>query len=104
MYEPGPTSGEQDDSYDPSDLLGSGGGGHFGNFIAAIQSGQRSDLTCDIETGHMSTVLPIIANVAYRLGRELKLDSKQETFIDDAEANKMLTRENRKGFAVPDKV
>ena len=52
----------------------------------------------------MSTVLPIIANVAYRLGRELKLDSKQETFIDDAEANKMLSRENRKGFAVPDKV
>ncbi len=102
--DPGPTSGEQDDSYDPTDLLGSGGGGHFGNFISAIRSGKRSDLTCDIETGHMSTVLPIIANVSYKLGRELRLDGKQESFTNDAEATKMLRRENRKGFPVPDKV
>ena len=102
--DPGPTSGEQDDSYDPTDLMGSGGGDHFGNFIAAVRSGNRSDLTCDIETGHLSSTLPIIANVAYRLGRELKLDGKEETFIADVEANKMLTRENRKGFAIPDSV
>ncbi len=102
--EPGPTSGEQDDSYDPSDLIGSGGGGHFGNFIAAIKSGKRSDLTCDIETGHLSTVLPLIANVSYKLGRELKLKSNEEAFIDDKEANKMLSREYREGYVVPDKV
>ena len=102
--DPGPTSGEQDDSYDPSDLLGGGDGGYFGNFISAIRSGKRSDLTCDIETGHMSTVLPIIANVSYKLGRELRLDGKQESFTNDAEATKMLRRENRKGFPIPDKV
>ena len=101
--EAGPTSGEKDDSYDPMDLSG-GGGGIFENFIRAIKSGKRSDLVCEIETGHQSTVLPLIANVSYRLGRELSLDGKQESFINDKEANRMLTREYRKGFVVPDKV
>jgi predicted dehydrogenase len=102
--EPGPTSGEKDDSYDPTNLIGTGGGGHFDNFIKAVQSGKRSDLTCDIETGHLSSVLPLIANISYRLGRELKLNSNEETFIDDKEANKMLTRDYRKEFIVPNKV
>lgn len=102
--EAGPTSGEKDDSYDPLDLTGGGGGGIFQNFINAVKSGKRSDLTCDIETGHMSTVLPLIANVSYRMGRELRLDGKQESFVDDKEANKMLTRDYRNEFTVPDKV
>ena len=102
--EAGPTSGDTDDSYDPSDLTGGSGGGIFENFISAIKSGKRSDLACDIEAGHMSTVLPLIANVSYRLGRELSLDGKQESFVNDAEANKMLTRDYRKGFVVPESV
>lgn len=102
--EPGPTSGEKDESYNPLDLVGAGGGGHFGNFISAVRSGKRSDLNCDIETGHRSSVLPLIANISYRLGRELRLNSNQESFIDDAEANKMLTREYRKGYVVPENV
>ena len=102
--EAGPTSGEADDSYDPLDLTGGSGGGIFKNFIDAVKSGKRSDLACDVETGHMSTVLPLIANVSYRVGRELTLDGKQESFINDAEANKLLTRDYRKGFVVPDNV
>ncbi|MBD1260994.1 Gfo/Idh/MocA family oxidoreductase [Maribacter polysiphoniae] len=103
--EAGPTSGEKDDSYDPLDLTGSGGGDAiFDNFISAVRNNDRSELTCDIETGHQSTVLPLIANVAYRLGRELRIDGNQESFVKDKEANKMLTREYRKGFTVPDVV
>ena len=41
-----------------------GGGGHFSNFIAALKSGNRSDLTCDILKGHMSTCLPHLGNIA----------------------------------------
>ncbi len=100
----GPTSGEKDDSYNPMDLTGGGGSAIFDNFIAAVRSGNRSDLTCDVETGHMSTVLPLIANVSYRLGRELRLDGKEESFTKDKEANKMLTRDYRKDYTVPDKV
>jgi predicted dehydrogenase len=38
------------------------------------------------------------------LGRFLKMDPAQETFIDSSEADAMLTREYRKPFVVPEKV
>jgi len=37
----------------------------------------------------------------YRIGRKLKLDPKTERFIDDKEADALLTREYRKGFELP---
>jgi len=37
----------------------------------------------------------------YTLGRKLSLNPKSETFLGDAEADLMLTREYRKGFEVP---
>ena len=99
--EPGPTSGEKDTSYNPMDLTGGGGGGHFGNFIQAVRDGDRSKLHCDIETGYKSTVLPLLANISYRLKRELHIDPAKETFIHDEEANKMLTRTYREEYKVP---
>jgi hypothetical protein len=38
------------------------------------------------------------------MGKTLNVDAKAERFIDDADANAMLTREYRKPFVVPDKV
>jgi predicted dehydrogenase len=38
------------------------------------------------------------------LGRKLLIDSKTESFVNDKEANALLTREYRAGFVVPDKV
>ncbi len=38
------------------------------------------------------------------VGRHLKIDASSETIYGDAEANKLLTRNYRKPFAVPDKV
>ena len=40
----------------------------------------------------------------YQLGRTLDFDPKTEKFIGDDEANKMLTRNYRKPFVVPEKV
>ncbi len=100
--EPGPTSGEKDTSYNPMDLSGGSGQGHFGNFIQAVRAGDRTKLHCDITTGYKSTVLPLLANISYRLGREIHIDPTTETFINDDEANKMLTRNYRKGYEVPE--
>lgn len=40
----------------------------------------------------------------YRLGRPLTFDPQTEKFVGDAEADKLLTRQYRKPFVVPDKV
>ena len=52
----------------------------------------------------MSTCLPLLANVSYRLGRELKFDNAKEKFVNDAEADAMLSRKYREPYVVPDKV
>jgi len=102
--EPGPDSKSiPEETADASSTVGSGMSGHFGNFIAAIRSGKQSDLNCDIEVGHRSSALPHLGNIAYRVGRELKMDGKAEKFINDQEADKLLTREDwRKPYQVPD--
>jgi len=102
--EPGPSSRQAGEYADPMNLGGAGGEGHFGNFIYALRTGKREDLACDIEVGHLSTCLPLLANVAYRTGRQLTFDGKTEKFVSDPEADKLLTRNYRAPFIVPDQV
>jgi predicted dehydrogenase len=87
--EPGPT--------------GSGGGDHlhFENFIAAVRSRKKEDLSAEIEEGHLSAAMCHLANVSYRSGRTVRFDPKTETCIDDPEASKLLTRQYRPPFVVP---
>jgi predicted dehydrogenase len=77
---------------------------HFENFIKAVRSGKREDLTAEIEEGAMSCVLMHLANISYRLGRTLHWDEKTWTVKNDPEANKMLTRPYRAPYIVPAKV
>ncbi len=46
----------------------------------------------------------LLEGKTYQLGRKLTVDPKTEKFVGDADANKLLTREYRKGFVVPEKV
>lgn len=86
-------------------LAAPGGGGHYANFIAAVRSRNKADLTCDIFEGHMSSALPLLANISYRLGgASLDFDPVDEKFINNSGANNMLTRDYREPFVVPDKV
>jgi len=102
--EPGPASEGAEAGADPSDLTGSGGGGHFANFIRALRSGRKEDITADIEGGHLSTALCHMANISYRLGRKLVFDGAAEKFVGDKQANRMLTRKYRKHYVVPKRV
>ncbi|MFN4258596.1 MAG: Gfo/Idh/MocA family protein [Gemmataceae bacterium] len=45
-----------------------------------------------------------LANTKYRLGRKLMLDASAEKFINDPEADKLLTRDYRAPFVVPARV
>ncbi|MEW6744528.1 MAG: Gfo/Idh/MocA family oxidoreductase [Planctomycetota bacterium] len=102
--EPGPSSESAEESADPTNLAGAGGESHFANFIAAIRSGKREALTSEIESGHISTVLPHLANIAYRTGRTLSFDGARERFSGDREANALLTRDYREPYVVPEEV
>jgi len=90
--------------FDPTFRAAPGGAEHWANFLDAIRSGKDETLTCDIIEGHYSTALPHLANISYRLGRELKFMGEYEKFANDPEADAMLTRFYRKPYVVPDEV
>ena len=100
--EPGPnTKNIPEEAANALSTVGSGSGGHYANFIDSVRAGKQADLNCDVEVGFRSSVLPALGNISYRVGRELKFDGRTERFVNDAEADKLLTREYRQGFAVP---
>jgi predicted dehydrogenase len=74
---------------------------HYQNFIDAIRAGDPKILTSDVLDGHLSSALPHLGNISYRVGRQLVFDGKAERFVDDKQADRLLTREYRKGFEIP---
>jgi len=74
----------------------------LGDFLEAVRSGKDETMHCSILEGHLSTSLCHLANISYRLGRSLKFNGAQEKFVDDREADAMLTRVYRKPFVVPE--
>src|SRR5712691_3298173 len=74
---------------------------HYQNFVDAIRAGDPKVLTCGILDGHLSSALPHLGNISYRVGRQLAFDGRTETFVDDKQADRLLTREYRRGFEIP---
>ena len=72
---------------------------HVRNFIAAIREGAK--LNADALTGHLSTSLCHLGNIATRLGRSLTFDPKTEQIIGDEEANRLVRREYREHWGRP---
>ncbi len=83
---------------------GNGGGDHFANFAEAVRARDHTLLNADVEDGHLSAAYCHLGNIAYRLGRKLRVNPTSETFEGDAEANAMLTRDYREPFVVPETV
>ncbi len=77
---------------------------HMQNFVDAVKSRKYQDLRAEIEIGARAAALCHMANVAYRLNRRLQFDDAKRQFIGDAEANKMMTRDYRKPYVVPERV
>jgi hypothetical protein len=84
---------------------GAGGtDGHFANFIEAVRKRDKTILNGPVETAHLSSGLAHLGNIAYRLDRVLTFNPKSESFVNDPEADKMLRRDYREGFEVPENV
>jgi len=77
---------------------------HYQNFIDAIRASDPSILHGNVEQGHYSCSLIHMANTSCRLGRSLDFDPKTQRYVDDDEANRMLTRKYRSPFVVPQRV
>jgi hypothetical protein len=77
---------------------------HYQNFIDALRANDRQKLNCEIEEGHISASLSHLANISYQVGHALTFDGAREKFKGDAAADKLLTREYRAPFVVPEKV
>lgn len=89
---------------DPTFRAAPGGTEHFANFLDAVRSGNDYDLHCDIREGFLSTALPLLANISYKLNRKLNFKGKYEKFANDPEADMLLTRNYRKPYVVPEEV
>lgn len=76
----------------------------FSNYIEAIRSGDNTMLQCDMREGFYSTALPLLANISYRVKRELKFMGDYEKFANDPEADTLLSRVYREPFAVPNEI
>ena len=77
---------------------------HLINFIEAVLYNDDSKLHSHISEGFLSTALPLLSNISYRLGRTLTFNGETEKFVNDREADKMTTRDYREPYVVPNKV
>ncbi len=66
------------------------GGGHFGNFIAAVRSRKKNELNAEILEGYYSSSLCHMANISYRLGRDFPFDTPPESFTGNDSALETL--------------
>ncbi len=66
---------------------------HYVDWLDAIR--RRSRPICDIETGCRSVSVCHLGNIAYKLGRALRWDPKNEVLIGDAGASRLLSRPMR---------
>jgi predicted dehydrogenase len=69
---------------------------HIRNFFDAISKGTMAN--ADIETGHKSTLLVQLGNIAQRVGRSLDIDKNTGHIIGDKEANRLWGRTYEKGW------
>lgn len=72
---------------------------HFQNFIDGVRAGTSENLNAEIESGHKSTLLCHLGNIAWRTGRTLNCDPDNGgKIIGDPEAMKLWTREYEPGW------
>lgn len=83
----------------PDRALGDPTGLHMKNFLEAVKTRKFSSLHDEIAIASLSASMCHLANISYRVGRKLTLQNGPK-FVNDPEANKLLTRDYRKPYVV----
>lgn len=71
---------------------------HAGNFLECIRT--RKLTICNAETAHRSMSLVLLAGIATQLRRKMTWDPVKEVFVDDEQANRLLSYARRPGWEV----
>jgi predicted dehydrogenase len=71
---------------------------HMGNFFDCIEA--RRPTISDVESQHRSVSICHLSNISMKLGRMLTWNPEAEQFVNDSEADKLLSRDQRQGFEV----
>lgn len=66
---------------------------HWSNWADCIRERRRP--ICDVEIGHRSATVCHLGNLAIQLGRKLRWNPDTERFLDDDEANRLISRPMR---------
>ena len=72
----------------------------FANFLQCIKTGERP--VCDIEIGHRSTSMSLLAMLSLKLGRSIAWDGAKQVIVGDDDANQLLRREYRTPWIYPE--
>jgi predicted dehydrogenase len=90
---PGPTEGRE--------LRGQNGyAEHMADFLTAVR--QRTPTRASALTAHRSCALVHLGDIAYQVRGRLEFDPQSESFVDCDEANRLLTKEYRSPYALPE--
>ncbi len=74
---------------------------HMQNFLAAVRSRKYQELNAEIEIGARGAAMAHLGNVSYRVGKKLTWDDSKHRF-DDSDANRLVSRDYRKPYVVPE--
>lgn len=77
---------------------------HMKNFLDAVRARDHKVLNADVAIGTHSAELVHMANISLRVGRTLHVEQSRQRFIDDEQANGLLTRDYREPYIVPREV
>jgi hypothetical protein len=69
---------------------------HIRKLLEGITNGDK--VNADVDTGHKSTLLVQLGNIAQRVGRSLEIDPDNGHITGDEEANQYWTRTYEKGW------
>lgn len=66
---------------------------HARKFVDSLKS--RKPNNAGVEVGHRATLIGHLGNIAFKTGKKLRWDAEGESFIDAADANRLLARDWR---------
>lgn len=82
----------------PSEMAGTDPSKHVREFLDCVKS--RGKPSCNSTVARYGHIACHAAAISWKLGRKLRFDPAKEAFIDDAEADKMRSRERRAPYVL----